>query len=360
MYPLAMRVLLLGSGFVTPYHLAGWIGAGAQVVGIASRNAATARERAAGFGIAEVFTDPAQAVAALAPDVVDICSPVGLHLQHVRLAAAAGAAILCQKPLAATLGDAIAAAEAARTAGVRLMVHENFRFRPWFRVAKAAIAAGRIGEPFYLRSDLRIAGTVATSRHPEPWSLARQPFFRQMPRFLVLESMIHQIDVARFLLGADPTAIVAFLRQVSPEVVGEDLASLMLRFPAAHAVIERSYATLGAEDPPAPSEELRVEGTRGLLRVLRSGAVELVTESARGRREERLAVDGEDAYARSYADTIGHFAAALRSGAPFETGPSDNLLTLDATLAAYRSAEHGSVEPLPSPELADWLARAAP
>ncbi|HVL20159.1 MAG TPA: Gfo/Idh/MocA family oxidoreductase [Amaricoccus sp.] len=350
-----MRVLLLGSGFVTPYHLAGWRSAGAEVVGIASPDAATAGDRAARFGIPTVHTDPAKGIAALRPDVVDICSPVELHLAHVRLGAAAGAAILCQKPLAPSLGDAIAAAEAALAGGVRLMVHENFRFRPWFRAAKAALAAGRIGRPFYLRSDLRLAGTVPTARHPEPWSLARQPFFRRMPRLIVLESMIHQIDVARFLLGEEPEAVVAFLRRVSPEVAGEDLASLMLRFPSAHAVLERSYATLGEADPPAASEELRVEGTRGLLRVLRDGAVEIVTETAAGRSEERLAVDTADAYARSYADTIAHFAAALRDGTRFETGPSDNLRTLDATLAAYRSAEAGSVEPLPSRELAAWL-----
>lgn len=350
-----MRVLLIGSGFVTPHHLAGWRRAGAEVVGIASRNAATAGERAAQFAIPEVFVDPAEAVAALRPDVIDICSPVELHLAHVRLAAAAGAAILCQKPLGPSLGDAIAAAEAARAAGVRLMVHENFRFRPWFRAAKAALAAGRIGRPFYLRSDLRLAGTVPTTRHPVPWSLARQPFFRRMPRLIILESMIHQIDVARFLLGEEPDAVVAFLRRVSAEVAGEDLASLMLRFPSAHAVIERSYATLGDADPPVASEALRVEGTGGLLRVLHDGAVDLVVETAAGRGEERLAVETADAYARSYAETIAHFAAALRAGTPFETGPADNLRTLDATLAAYRSAEAGSVEALPSPDLAAWL-----
>lgn len=352
-----MRVLLVGSGFVTPYHLAGWTGAGATVVGIASRNAATARERAAAFGVPTVHTALDEALAALRPDVVDIASPVDSHLSHVRQAAAAGAAILCQKPLAANLADAIEAAEAARTAGVRLMVHENFRFRPWFRAAKAVLDAGRIGQPFYLRSDLRLAGTVPTSRHPEPWSLARQPFFRRMPRFLILESMIHQVDVARFLLGENPVAISALMRRVSPEVAGEDLASLMLKFPSAHAVLERSYATLGEDDPPAASEEVRVEGTRGLLRILRCGAVQVVVETSQGQSHERIDVEREDAYGRSYADTICHFADALRTGTPFETGPSDNLRTLDATLAAYRSAEGGTVESLPSSELASSLDR---
>lgn len=353
-----MRVLIVGSGFVSPFHLAGWAQAGAKVVGIASPDGATARERAEAFAVPEVYPDILPALEELRPDVVDICSPVERHLPHVRLAAAAGAHILCQKPLAPTLDEAIEAAEAAHAAGVRLMVHENFRFRPWFRALKTAIDAGRIGQPFYLRSDLRIAGTVPTPRHPVPWSLARQPFFRHLPRFIVLESVIHQIDVARFLLG-EPTAVVAMTRRVSPEVVGEDVASLLLRFPAAHAVIERSYATLGEADPPAVSEEVRVEGTGGLARVLRTGEVEIVGETGGETVTERIALDRSDAYPRSYADTIAHFASALQTGAAFETGPRDNLRTLDATFAAYRSAESATVEPLPSPAVAAWLGRHA-
>lgn len=353
-----MRVLLVGSGFVSSFHLAGWAEAGCDVVGIVSPDIPTACARAAAFAIPDVHADLVPALQALRPDVVDICSPVECHLDHVRLAAAAGGHVLCQKPLAPTLAEAIEAAEIAREAGIRLMVHENFRFRPWFRVLKRVIDAGRIGRPFYLRSDLRLAGTVPTSRHPVPWSLARQPFFRQLPRFILLESVIHQIDVARFLLG-EPTAIVAMLQKVSPEVAGEDMASLLLRFPAAHAVIERSYATLGEADPPAASEEVRVEGTRGLARVLRTGEVEIVMEGEGGRVIEKPSFDRTDAYARSYADTIAHFASALRNDLPFETGPEDNLRTLDATFAAYRSAGDMTVEPLPSPSVADWLARHA-
>lgn len=347
----SMRVLLVGSGFVSPFHLAGWKRAGATVVAIVSTDLETAAERASAFGVPSVLPDLGMALETLRPDVVDICSPVALHGAHIGLAAQAGAHIICQKPLAETLEDALEAARAAREAGVRLMVHENFRFRPWYRVVKTVLEQGRIGRPFYLRSDQRFPGTVPTGRHPVPWSLARQPFFRTMPRFVMLESMIHQIDVARFLLG-EPEAVVALTQRVGDQVIGEDVASLMLRFPAAHAVLERSYATLGAEDPPAASEELRVEGTCGLVSVSRNGDVEIAVETASGLVRERPVFDATDAYARSYADTILHFAEALRSGAPFETGPADNLRTLDATFAAYRSAERGTVEPLPSAGLA--------
>ena len=350
-----MRVLLVGSGFVSPFHLAGWKRAGASVIGIVSADPETAAERAAAFDVPSVLSDLGEALATLRPDVADICSPVALHPAHIAMAARAGAHVICQKPLAETLDEALEAVRAAREAGVRLMVHENFRFRPWYRVVKATLAEGRIGRPFYLRSDLRFAGTVPTGRNPVPWSLARQPFFRTMTRFVVLESMIHQIDVARFLLG-EPEAVFALTRRVSEQVAGEDMASLMLRFPTAHAVLERSYATLGGEDPPAASEELRVEGTQGLISVDRAGVVEIAVETAGGLVRERPAFDMADAYARSYADTIAHFAEALRSGKAFETGPADNLRTLDATFAAYRSAERGTVEALPSAGLAGRLA----
>ncbi len=353
-----MRILLIGSGFVAPHHIAGWRRSGCDVVGIASPDDGGGRSLCDRFGITEQFPDIDTALPALRPDVVDVCSPVGFHVAHVTMAARHGAHIICQKPLAETLDDAIAAADEVHRSGVRLMVHENFRFRPWYRAVKQAIDAGRIGAAFYLRSDLRFPGTVPTSRNVVPWSLARQPFFRDLPRFIVLESMIHQVDVARFLLG-EPHSVYAVLRNISGEVAGEDLATLVLEFAQAHAVLERSYAALGADDPPAASEELLVEGRGGTIRVSRAGEVTLLSDGMSGRRTEQIPVDRDGAYEASYAATIAHFVACLKTGLPFETRPEDNLRTLDATLAAYTSAERHAPVSLPTKPLADFLRQGA-
>jgi predicted dehydrogenase len=337
-----LRVLVAGSGYVAPFHLRGWQALeNVEVVAIAARNRPAARRLASEYGIAAVHDDLAAALSAETPDIVDIITPPEAHAEQVALAAAAGAHIICQKPLAADLAGARAMLETVTAAGVRAMVHENFRFRPWFRVLGERLRAGDIGRPFYLRSDLRLAGTVTTERHPEtPWSLARQPFFAGLERFLILESVIHQVDVARCLLG-EPDSIYARARRVSPHVQGEDLAILHLGFPEADAVIERSYASKGHPGPPVASETVVVEGDAGSAFVDGQGVVRILRDGPAGRVETFPAIDRTDAYAGSYAATIAHFTGALRDGTPFETDIRDNLRTLAVTLAAYDSIATG-------------------
>ncbi|MEQ8707752.1 MAG: Gfo/Idh/MocA family oxidoreductase [Rhodospirillales bacterium] len=337
-----LRVVLAGSGYVTPFHIRGWQAlADIEVVAIAARNETVAKQRAREFGIARTYSNLAAALAAEQPDIVDICTPPEAHAEQIGLAARYGAQVICQKPLAASLSEARAMLATVEAAGIRAMVHENFRFRPWFRALGQRLRAGDIGQPFYLRSDLRLAGTVTTSAHPQTaWSLARQPFFAGLDRFLVLESVIHQIDVARYLLG-EPQTIYARTRRISSHVAGEDLAILHLGFEAAEAVIERSYASKGYSSPPVTSETVVVEGDEGTAFVDRDGGLRIVRDGPGGSSDNVIALDRADAYAGSYAATIAHFVDGLRSGAPFETDFRDNLRTLAITLAAYDSVETG-------------------
>jgi predicted dehydrogenase len=107
-------------------------------------------------------------------DILDICTPPSMHQAHIAAAVERGLHIMCQKPLAPSLAEAHAIA--AKLTSVRFMVHENFRFRPWYREIAKQLSSGIIGEPFYCRSDGRMAGTVLTCANPDlPYSIARQP-----------------------------------------------------------------------------------------------------------------------------------------------------------------------------------------
>ena len=117
------------------------------------------------------------------------------------------------------------------------------------------------------------------------------------------------------------------------------------------AVVERSYGSRGYPDPPMASETLAVEGDGGALFLDRTGQVRVEIDRPGERRSLAPEIDRADAYPRSYADTIAHFVAGLRGGWPFETDIDDNLKTLDATFAAYRSLETGQAVRLPTPLL---------
>lgn len=339
-----LRVAVVGAGFIAPYHLVGWQALpDVELVGLASPDLARNADLARRFGIAATYGDLEAMLDEQQPHALDICTPPALHAAHAAAAARRGIHVLCQKPVAPDLPTARAMRDLARQQGVRLMVHENFRFRPWYREAKRQLDSGILGEVFYVRSDGRFAGTVTSAEHPQtPWSIARQPSFVEPERLLLLESVIHQIDVCRFLFG-EPTSVYAQARRVSTQVKGEDLVSLSMRFGSIIAIIERSYAARGYPPPPMTSEILTVEAERGALFIDRGGRLRIEIDIPGERRTLHPAIKMEDAYQQSYTATIRHFVEALRHGTPFETDIDDNLRTLGAVIAAYGSLESGQV-----------------
>lgn len=313
---------------ISAHHLPAWRAAGAEVVALADPDAARARARAAAFGIPAAYADVAEMLERERPDALDIASPRATHAALVRLAATRGIAILCQKPLAPSLAEA-AALVAEVGARSRLMVHENWRFRPHYRRLKSWIEAGRIGRPTSLAIAHRHSGFLADAEGRLP-ALLRQPFMAEEPRLMVGETLIHHLDLARWLLG--PLRLLAARTQcLVPECRGETTATLMLATPEGVPVtIEGHGAAPG--HPPRGEDRLELIGARSSICFSR-GRLELL-----GPEPETAAFDMAAAYQASFDACIGHFAACLRDGAAFETAPEDNIETLRLVEAAYDAA----------------------
>jgi predicted dehydrogenase len=344
-----IRVAMVGTGYVSPFHLAGWQSLqNVEVVALCSIDRGQAAERAMQFGVPKVYTGFEEMLDTEKPDVADICTPVSVHPPQVRASAERGIHVLCQKPLADSLDGARELTRVAADAGIRLMVHENFRFRIWYRELKEQLERGVIGRPYYCRSDARLGGTVLTAFSPEhPWTMMRHPHYAGVKRYLILESMIHQLDVCRFLFG-DANRVYARARRISPFIKGEDLVSLIVDFDGLHAVVERSYASRGYPDPPLVSEKVVVEGERGSIFLDSDGTMHIEVDVPGKRLTERPEYPLENAYPNSFIAAIRHFVDCLRCGKPFETNPEENLQTLAITFAAYESLESGRVVELKS------------
>ena len=129
-----LRIGMIGAGWVTAHHLEGWraLADRAAVVAICDPDAAAVAARAEAFGIAGRFASAEAMLDGAELDALDICSPRETHAAMVGLGAARGLAVMCQKPLAPTLAAAEALVAAVGGA-VPLMVHENWRFRPYYR-----------------------------------------------------------------------------------------------------------------------------------------------------------------------------------------------------------------------------------
>src|SRR5690606_13185948 len=132
-----LRGALIGAGRVGAFHLYAWQRLPqATIIATADQKVDRAQRQAAahGTGPRHVYAD-LETLLQEEPslDFVDITAPPESHVALVEQAAARGLHICCQKPFAPSLGEARQMMAAARRAGVLLHVHENWRWRPWYR-----------------------------------------------------------------------------------------------------------------------------------------------------------------------------------------------------------------------------------
>jgi predicted dehydrogenase len=325
-----IRIALAGAGMISWHHLVAWrnLGPRARVLAISDPDLDRGRRRAEEFGIPAVHRDADAMLGAEKIDALDVASPRETHAAWVEAAAARGIDVLCQKPLAPTLSDAerLVRRVAGRT---RLMVHENWRFRPWYRELHRWIAEGELGEIVLGRLSMVSSGFLpdASGRRP---ALERQPFMARETRLMIAEVLIHHLDVVRFLCG--PLRVVAArAARTLADVRGETLATVFLETATgAPVVVTGTMAAPGY--PPRPPDRLEIVGTRA------SAALEDSVLSLLGPRPRSQRYDPDQGYQASFDGVIAHFADCLETGAPFETDPADNLETLRLVEHAYWAA----------------------
>lgn len=144
----ALRVGIVGGGFMASVHTRAARAAGARVAGIASSSPERARQAASALGIDEA-ADDLDALLGSGVDVVHVCTPNALHAAQARRVLEAGVDVVCEKPLATAVPDAEGLVQAAqgRTAAVPFV----YRFHPMVRHARAQFSSGRAGRVLSIR-----------------------------------------------------------------------------------------------------------------------------------------------------------------------------------------------------------------
>ncbi len=323
----ALRVALAGAGMVSLHHLRAWRATpGARVVAIADPELARATRRAAEFGIGAAYGDAAEMLDAERPDVLDISAGHAAHGPLCLAAATRGIAMLCQKPLAPSLAEARAIVDAVG-ARARLMVHENWRFRPWYRQARRWLDEGAIGVPLRLALATRSSGFIPQQgKRP---ALERQPMLATVERLMIGEVLVHHLDVAVSLLGALEVAGASICREFG-DIRGETAARIELAGEGSRATLEGNLALQGA---PLPlTDSMNLTGSAGDI-VLDGNRL---SRSGPDRRSVEFDLDA--GYQASYDGAIGHFADAVLRGHAFATSPEVHLRVLALAESAYRAA----------------------
>jgi predicted dehydrogenase len=324
-----LRVAVAGAGFASGLHLAGWRRlAHVDVVAICDPDESKARARAREFGIDRVFHSAEEMLDVTRPSALDVVSPMHTHVGLCMLAAERGIDVVCQKPLAPTLAEAQALARAV-DGRIRLMVHENWRFRAHYRRIKQWLDEGAVGKVGSCTMQVRSSGLVANEDGALP-ALVRQPFCADLARFMINETLIHHLDVLRWLLGplAVATSRIGF---GCSAIRGEDRAMILLDGERCWAMLDGNMSVPGATT--SVEDRLEITGDEGALAFTRSEVV------VSGKRSARVRFDLAAGYADSYAAALRHFAECVASGAPFETDVTDNLHTLALVEDAYARAQ---------------------
>lgn len=269
-------------------------------------------------------------------DFLDIVTRPSFRIPLVRLAAANRLHITCQKPFAPTLKAAQEMIEICEQAEVVLNIHENWRWRSWYREIKSYLDNGEIGSPHYAQFNV----------HGDYWLKANPIAKPYKEHGTLMEWGIHHLDVRRYLFGKVET-VYGNLQNPLPEFSSFDKkASLMLNFESGLIanlyVSSASFAPYGFRDRTGVLvEDVRIEGDQGTL-LLRPDPEQgdrfrCVTKS-KEINQPAFTAPPEVAYQASYTAAHQHFIDCLASGEIPETNAGDNLETLAVTLAAYHSA----------------------
>ncbi|MFI5013899.1 MAG: Gfo/Idh/MocA family protein [Hyphomicrobiales bacterium] len=325
-----IKVALAGAGMISWYHLAAWrkLAERVALVAVCDPDAGHARRRAEEFGIAKVYQDRDAMLAAEPIDALDVASPRETHAAWVEAAAARGIDVLCQKPLTPTLAEALELVR--RVDGkIRLMVHENWRFRPWYRELKSWIAAGALGDILLARMEMINSGFLPDAEGRRP-SFVRQPFMQHEKRLMMSEVLIHHLDAMRFLCG-ELRVVAARAARTLPDVAGETVASIFLET-AAGAPVEVAGTMAAPGYPPRAPDRLEIVGAKASA-IFEGNVLRLVGPSPR-----EIPYDNDQGYQASFDGVIAHFVECLEMGSPFETDPADNLETLRLVEHAYWAA----------------------
>jgi myo-inositol 2-dehydrogenase/D-chiro-inositol 1-dehydrogenase len=318
-----------GSGRIGAIHagnIAGHPDARLQIIVDPDRTAAgrlAARYGAKIGSQAEALADPAI-------DAVVIASSTDTHAELVEAAARAGKAIFCEKPLDLDRRRAEVCVAVARQLGVPLMVGFNRRFDPHFAKLEREIRAERIGRPELL---------TIKSYDPAPPSIE----FVRRSGGLFRDMMIHDLDMACWLLAEEPVEIFANGSVLVDPAIGEagdfDTAVASLRMPsgALCQIADTRRAVYGYD------QRIEVLGAKGALHAENIVESTVVFHGPDGIVGDKPLPFFLERYAEAYRRELAHFIQSFASGVAPLVGGAEGIRALALADAADESARTGQI-----------------
>ena len=323
-----LRIGLLGCGRIGQVHAKSIAHIdGAKVSAVADAFADPAQALAAQTG-AKVL-DPLELIESASVDAVVIGTPTDTHFDLIHAAAAAGKAIFCEKPVDMSDDRIRICMEAVKQSHVPFLTAFNRRFDPNFANVQSRIANGEIGA-------VEIVTIQSRDPSPPPVSYIKSSggLFRDM--------MIHDLDMARFLLGEEPVSVYAVGAALVDPAIGAagdvDTAAVTLTTASGKIcqISNSRRASYGYD------QRIEVHGAGGMLRAenMLENTVEVAT--AEGFRAAPAQHFFLERYSEAYRREMAHFVAAVRDGTAISPTIEDGLKAQVLADAAAESLAKGA------------------
>jgi predicted dehydrogenase len=367
-----LRVAMIGCEFMGRAHANAWrqaprffeLPSEPVLQVLCARDAAKLAAAAPKLGFADYTTDWRTALRRPDVDVIDICSPGDSHAEIAIAAAKAGKAVLCEKPLANSVAEAEAMANAVRAAGVPNLVCHNYRRVPAIALAKRMLDEGRLGEIRHFRGAY-LQDWIVDPAFPRVWRLEKA----RAGSGALGDIGSHQVDLARFLLGeiAEVSGLLHTFIAERPLPGGggrgrvdvDDAALALVRFASgAIGSLEGTRFATGRKN----ANRFEINGARGSLAFDLERLNELEIYEEQGASSGFRTVLATDAahpyveawwppghllgYEHSFVHTVADFVRALASGAPAAPSFADGLANQRVLAAIERSAASRRWEPV--------------
>jgi len=263
-------------------------------------------------------------------DAVLIATPTDTHADLIEKAARAGKAILCEKPVSLSVERIEACLPVVEEAGVPLMIGFNRRFDPNFAAVQKRIQGGEIG-------DVEIVTIISRDPAPPPVS------YIERSGGLYRDMMIHDFDMARFLVGEEFVTVHALGSALVDKAIGTagdvDTAAVQMQTASGKiAVITNSRrATYGYD------QRIEVHGSKGMLRAGNVHMTTLERADGNGFTQDVIQNFFIDRYVAAYAAEVNSFIDAMANGTTPTPSGQDGLQAQKLAEAATKSSQTGQV-----------------
>jgi myo-inositol 2-dehydrogenase/D-chiro-inositol 1-dehydrogenase len=318
-----LSICQFGAGRIGAIH-AGNIAthAGAKLAYVVDVNRAAAEALAAKHGARVVDADTALADRSVG--AVVIASSTDTHADLLERSARAGKAVFCEKPIDLSMARIERCVGVVRETGAKVLMGFNRRFDPSFAALKSAVDTGRVG---------KIEMVLITSRDPSP----PPPEYVKVSGGLFRDMMIHDLDMARWLLGEEPVEVLATAScLVDPRIgaLGDvDTAAVILRTKSGRiAQISNSRRAIYGYD-----QRIEVLGDKGAIAAGNHMPTSVVISDSNGVSGDKPLHFFLERYAEAYRRELAHFLDVASGKAAPLVGAEDGRLALRLADAANES-----------------------